>query len=88
MWNPLVASSPDPWRGVFFEGPWPPRNPPGFRLHRWKVFVGDHDGQAIDKVFSVRGYDRADQLARDMAHDRHLPLIHRATRGQKEQRQH
>jgi len=81
MWNPFVMPSfADSWRGVFFEGPWRPKNPPGLRLHRWSVWVGDQNGRPVAKVFKIRGYDRADRLARDMATDRRLPLIHRATR--------
>ena len=67
-----------PWRGVFFDGPQPSQNADGDEIPVWLVYEGDADAEPVDTVYTCRSFLTADSLARRMAQDRRLELIHEA----------
>jgi hypothetical protein len=66
------------WLGVFFDGPQPDQNRDGDEIPVWFVYVGNEDAGPVGKVYTCHDYHAADQLARKMAQDRRLELIHEA----------
>lgn len=78
----IPASQPMPaaaWLGVFFDGPQADHNRDGDEIPAWFVYVGDEDADPVGRVYTCHDYHAADQLARKMARERHLELIHEAT---------
>jgi hypothetical protein len=67
-----------PWRGVFFEGPESAQDHEGDEVPVWYVFVGDKDAEPVGKVYRCCSFAPAEELARRMAKDRKLELIHEA----------
>ena len=77
---PLVgsASSAVPWRGIFFDGPQSDTDRDGDEIPVWFVYVGDEDADAVETVYKCQTFAGAERLAKRMAHDRRLELIHEA----------
>jgi len=67
------------WQGVFFDGPQSDQNRDGDEIPVWFVYVGDEDAEPIGPVYRIHDFKTAEELARQMAKDRHLELIHEAT---------
>ena len=44
----------------------------------WYVYVGDEDAEAVESVYKCLSFAGAEALAKRMAHDRRLELIHEA----------
>ena len=65
------------WRGVFFTGPEPEKDPRGEKdeIPTWHVFVGDQEANPISKVYRVLSFIKADTLAVAMSKDRRLELV-------------
>jgi hypothetical protein len=66
------------WRGIFFEGPEPAQNHDGDEVPIWFVFVGDEDSNPVSTVYHCHKFNSAEGLAKRMARDRRLELIHEA----------
>jgi len=67
------------WRGVFFDGPQADQNPDGDEIPVWFVYVGDDEAEPTDTVYTFHNFQAAETLARRMAQDRRLELIHEAS---------
>ena len=67
------------WRGVFFDGPQSDQNHDGDEIPVWLVYIGDEEAEPTDTVYKLQSFQAAEQLARRMAHDRRLELIHDAS---------
>jgi len=80
--NFVTTSTPTPtnrqWRGVFFDGPQSDQNRDGEEIPVWLVYVGDEDAEPTGTVYTFHDFKAADELAKQMAHDRRLELIHEA----------
>ena len=79
--RPPPVGSPNPaapWRGIFFDGPQSDINGDGDEIPVWFVFVGDEDAEAVETVCKCMSFAGAERLAKRMAHDRKLELIHEA----------
>lgn len=68
------------WRGVYFDGPQSDRNHDGDEIPVWLVYVGDDEAEPTDTVFKCHDFAAAELLAKRMARDRRLELIHEASR--------
>jgi len=66
------------WRAVFFNGPESDRNADGDEIPVWLVYVGDEDAEPVGTVYHSHDFQAAEALARQMACDRRLELIHEA----------
>lgn len=51
----------------------------GDEIPLWFVYVGDEDAEAVETVYKCQTFAGAERLAKRMAHDRRLELIHEAT---------
>ena len=71
--NPAV-----PWRGIFFDGPQSDTDHNGDEIPVWFVYVGDEDAEAVETVYKCQTFAGAEGLAKRMAQDRKLELIHEA----------
>ena len=67
------------WRGVFFDGPQSDQNHDGDEIPVWLVYVGDDEAEPTDTVYRFHNFQAAETLARRMAQDRRLELIHEAS---------
>ena len=67
------------WRGVFFDGPQSDQNHEGDEIPVWLVYIGDTEAEPTSTVYRCHDFTAAEQLARQMARDRHLELIHEAS---------
>ena len=76
--TPRRARPAKPWRGVFFEGPEPGQDHEGEEIPVWFVYVGDEEAEPVGKVYRCYSFGSAEALARRMAKDRKLELIHEA----------
>ena len=65
------------WRGVFFTGPEPEKDPRGEKdeIPTWHVFVGDQEANPVSRVYRVLSFNKADTLAVAMSKDRRLELV-------------
>ena len=80
MHSQLSETAPaGPWRGVFFDGPQPNQNADGDEIPVWLVYEGDEEAEPVGTVYTLLSFKAADSLARRMANDRRLELIHEAT---------
>jgi hypothetical protein len=70
---------PPQWRGVFFDGPQSDQDSQGEEIPVWVVYVGDQDAEPVGTVYHCHDFKAAETLARRVAHDRELELIHEAT---------
>lgn len=60
---------------VFLDGPFSWIDPvEGIELPMYSVFVGDEEGEPVGKVYNVKGWEKAESLAKLMCKDRRLPL--------------
>ena len=64
------------WRGVFFDGPQSDHNHDGDEIPVWFVYVGDEEAEPTGPVYKCHTFKAAEELARRMAQDRRLELIH------------
>ena len=76
---PVLRPPRPPWHGVFFEGPRPGRDADGEEVPVWVVYVGDKEAKPVGRVYRCYSFSLAEGLARRMAKDRGLELIHEAT---------
>jgi hypothetical protein len=76
---PVLRPPRSQWRGVFFDGPEPGRDAAGEEVPVWLVYVGDEEAEPVGKVYRCYSFGPAEALARRMAKDRRLELIHEAT---------
>lgn len=67
------------WRGIFFDGPQSDQNHDGDEIPVWVVYVGDEEAEPTDTVYKLHSFQAAEQLAKRMAQDRRLELIHEAS---------
>jgi hypothetical protein len=67
-----------PWRGVFFDGPQSDENQEGDEIPIWVVYVGGEEAEPIGKVYRCLAFAPAEALAKRMAKDRKLELVHEA----------
>ena len=67
------------WRGVYFDGPQADQNPDGDEIPVWVVYIGDEEAEPTGTVFKCYDFNSADALARRIANDRRLDLIHEAS---------
>ena len=69
------------WRGVFFTGPEPEKDPRGEKdeIPIWHVFVGDENANPLSRVYRVLSFIKANTLAAAMSKDRGLELVAEAT---------
>ena len=65
------------WRGIFFTGPEPEKDPRGEQdeIPIWHVFVGDENANPLSRVYRVFSFTKADTLAVAMSKDRRLELV-------------
>ena len=70
--------SADQWRGVFFDGPQSDLNSDGDEIPVWLVYIGDENAEPVGKIYHSHDFQAAGNLARRMARDRRLELIHEA----------
>ena len=78
---PPVAGSATPavpWRVTFFDGPQSDTDREGDEIPVWLVYVGDEDAEAVETVYKCLSFAGAEQLAKRVAHDRRLELVHEA----------
>ena len=73
-----TETSPKPSQVVFFDGPHSDQNADGDEIPVWVVYVGDEDANPVGKVYHSHDFKAAEQLAQDMARDRHLEFINEA----------
>ena len=66
------------WRGVFFDGPQSDQNHDGDEIPAWFVYVGDEEADPVGTVYKFHNFKPAEELAKRMANDRRLDLIHEA----------
>jgi hypothetical protein len=62
-------------RSVFFEGPCSDQDGQGDEVPVWFVFIGDTDGDPVDKVSQFTEFDNARGYARDLAAAWQLSLV-------------
>jgi len=66
------------WRGVFFDGPQPDQDRAGEEIPVWVVYVGDQEAEPVGTVYHCHEFKAAEALAKRMAKDRQLELVHEA----------
>ena len=74
---PLVTAP--QWRGVFFDGPQSDQDREGEEIPVWVVYVGDQHAEPVGTVYHCHDFKAAETLAKRMAKDRQLELVHEAT---------
>ena len=72
------ANRSGPWRGIYFDGPQSDTNGDGDEIPVWYVYAGDADAEAVETVYKCLTFVGAERLAKRMAHDRKLELVHEA----------
>ena len=72
--KPIAAQ----WRGIFFDGPQSDQNRDGDEIPVWAVYVGDENASPVSTVYHCHKFKSAEGLAKRMARDRDLELIHEA----------
>ena len=68
-----------PFRAVYFDGPQPDRTEDGDEVPDYVVYIGDEDAEPVSHLQHFRSYAIAEQVARHLASDRRLDLIHEAS---------
>jgi hypothetical protein len=66
------------YRAVYFDGPQSDQNPDGGEIPAWFVYVGDDEAEPVSTVYKFHTFKPAEELAKRMANDRRLDLIHEA----------
>ena len=67
------------YRAVYFDGPQSDQNRDGDEIPAWLVYVGDDEAEPVSHLQHFRSYEIAEQVARHLASDRRLDLIHDAS---------
>ena len=67
------------YRAVYFDGPQSDRDHEGEEVPAWVVYIGDDEAEPVSHLQHVRSYEIAEQVARHLASDRRLDLIHDAS---------
>ena len=67
------------YRAVYFDGPQSDRDHEGEEVPAWVVYIGDDEAEPTSTVYTCHDFTAAEQLAKRMAADRRLDLIHEAT---------
>ena len=67
------------YRAVYFDGPQSDRDHEGEEVPAWTVYIGDHEAEPVSHLQHFRSYEIAEQVARHLAGDRRLDLIHEAS---------
>jgi hypothetical protein len=67
------------YRAVYFDGPQSDRDAEGEEVPSWVVFIGDDEAEPVSHLQHFRSYEIAEQVARHLASDRRLDLIHDAS---------
>jgi hypothetical protein len=67
------------YRAVYFDGPQSDCDAEGEEIPAWVVYVGDADAEPVAQVYTCHDFNSAEQLAKRMATDRRLDLIHEAS---------
>jgi len=66
------------YRAVYFDGPQSDRDHEGEEVPAWVVYIGDDEAEPVSHLQHFRSYEIAEQVARHLASDRRLDLIHDA----------
>ena len=66
-------------RAVYFDGPQSDRDHEGEEVPAWVVYIGDDEAEPVSHLQHFRSYEIAEQVARHLASDRRLDLIHDAS---------
>ena len=67
------------YRAVYFDGPQSDRDHEGEEVPSWVVYIGDDEAEPVSHLQHFRSYEIAEQVARHLASDRRLDLIHDAS---------
>ena len=67
------------YRAVYFDGPQSDRDHEGEEVPAWVVYIGDDEAEPVSHLQHFRSYEIAEQVARHLAIDRRLDLIHDAS---------
>jgi hypothetical protein len=67
------------YRAVYFDGPQSDRDAEGEEIPAWVVYIGDDEAEPVSHLQHFRNYEIAEQVARHLASDRRLDLIHDAS---------
>ena len=67
------------YRAVYFDGPQSDRDAEGEEIPSWVVYIGDDEAEPVSHLQHFRSYEIAEQVARHLASDRRLDLIHDAS---------
>ena len=67
------------YRAVYFDGPQSDRDAEGEEVPAWVVYIGDDEAEPVSHLQHFRSYEIAEQVARHLASDRRLDLIHDAS---------
>jgi hypothetical protein len=67
------------YRAVYFDGPQSDRDHEGEEVPSWVVYIGDDEAEPVSHLQRFRSYEIAEQVARHLASDRRLDLIHDAS---------
>ena len=67
------------YRAVYFDGPQSDRDAEGEEVPSCVVFIGDDEAEPVSHLQRFRSYEIAEQVARHLASDRRLDLIHEAS---------
>jgi hypothetical protein len=67
------------YRAVYFDGPQSDRDHEGEEVPAWVVYIGDDEAEPVSHLQRFRSYEIAEQVARHLASDRRLDLIHDAS---------
>jgi hypothetical protein len=67
------------YRAVYFDGPQSDRDAEGEEVPSWVVYIGDDEAEPVSHLQHFRSYEIAEQVARHLASDRRLDLIHDAS---------
>ena len=73
-----AATIEKPWRGIFFRGPQVAKTNTGSKVSTWSVYQGDDQGQPAGRIYEIKDFMRAHNLAQNMSNDRELELINEA----------
>jgi len=67
------------YHAVYFDGPQSDRDHEGEEVPAWVVYIGDDEAEPVSHLQHFRSYEIAEQVARHLASDRRLDLIHDAS---------
>jgi hypothetical protein len=67
------------YRAVYFDGPQSDCDAEGEEVPAWVVYIGDDEAEPVSHLQHFRSFEIAEQVARHLASDRRLDLIHEAS---------